>query len=57
MLYRNLTELVGGTPLMELCQYGKAQGAKARILAKLELSDEEKEQAKADMEAGLLLRP
>ncbi len=37
MLYRNLTELVGGTPLMELCQYGKAQGAKARILAKLEL--------------------
>ncbi|MDR3590511.1 MAG: cysteine synthase A [Negativicutes bacterium] len=33
---RNLTELVGGTPLLELNNYSAAKGVKARLLAKLE---------------------
>ena len=37
MVYQNLTELIGGTPLMELCHYEKELGLKAHILAKLEL--------------------
>ena len=37
MVYQNLTELIGGTPLMELCHYEKELGLHARILAKLEL--------------------
>jgi cysteine synthase A len=32
----NLTELIGNTPLVELSRYGQAQGAKGRIIAKLE---------------------
>ncbi|MDR1577938.1 MAG: cysteine synthase A [Deltaproteobacteria bacterium] len=32
----NLTQLIGNTPLVELSRYGQAQGAKGRILAKLE---------------------
>ncbi len=31
-----MTELIGGTPLMELANYGRKHGLKAKILAKLE---------------------
>ncbi|NLG38199.1 MAG: cysteine synthase A, partial [Clostridiales bacterium] len=34
--YRSITELIGGTPLMELTNYQKKHGLKAAILAKLE---------------------
>lgn len=33
---KNLTELIGNTPLMELGRYGKDQGFAAQVLAKLE---------------------
>jgi len=33
---QNLTELIGKTPLLELCQYNASMGLKARIVAKLE---------------------
>ena len=36
-IYENITELVGGTPLLELKRLGASQGLSARILAKLEL--------------------
>ncbi|MDE6598314.1 MAG: cysteine synthase A [Clostridia bacterium] len=36
MLYRSVTELVGGTPLLELTNYEKKHGLKAKIFAKLE---------------------
>lgn len=35
-IYENVTQLIGGTPLMELKNYEEAQGLQARILAKLE---------------------
>ncbi|NMB43421.1 MAG: cysteine synthase A [Clostridiales bacterium] len=35
-LAKNVTELVGNTPLLELENYGKEEGAKASVLAKLE---------------------
>lgn len=35
-IYRSFTELVGGTPLMELVNYEKKNGLEAKILAKLE---------------------
>ena len=35
-IYTSATELVGKTPLLELCQIEKAYGLKARLLAKLE---------------------
>ena len=35
-IYRSITELIGGTPLMELANYQKKHGLKAAILAKLE---------------------
>lgn len=35
-LYRSVTELIGGTPLLELTNYEKKHGLKAAILAKLE---------------------
>ncbi|MBQ3427411.1 MAG: cysteine synthase A [Clostridia bacterium] len=35
-IYSTLTELIGGTPLMELSNYEKANGLEARVLAKLE---------------------
>ena len=35
-IYRSFTELVGGTPLMELVNYEKKNGPEATILAKLE---------------------
>ena len=35
-LYQSLTELIGNTPLLELVNYQKAEGLKARIAAKLE---------------------
>ncbi len=35
-IYGSITELVGRTPLLELANYGRAEGAGARILAKLE---------------------
>lgn len=35
-LYQSLTELIGNTPLLELVNYQKAEGLKARIVAKLE---------------------
>ena len=36
MLYQNIAELVGGTPLLELCGYQKKYGLGAKIAAKLE---------------------
>ena len=36
-IYENITELVGGTPLLELKRLGASKGLSARILAKLEL--------------------
>lgn len=36
-IYENITELVGGTPLLELKRLGAKEGLSARILAKLEL--------------------
>lgn len=35
-VYKDLTELIGRTPLMELGNYGKKHGLKARVLGKLE---------------------
>lgn len=35
-VYKNLTELIGRTPLMELGKYGEKYGLKARVLGKLE---------------------
>ncbi len=35
-IYRSITELIGGTPLMELVRYGEANSLGARIYAKLE---------------------
>lgn len=35
-IYRNLTELVGHTPLLELSQVEKAEGLKARLVGKVE---------------------
>ena len=36
MTYQSMTQLIGKTPLVELRRYAQAQGAAARILAKLE---------------------
>ena len=36
MYYRSISELVGGTPLFEAVNYGKAEGLFAKILLKLE---------------------
>lgn len=35
-IFSTLTELIGGTPLLELTNYEKANGLEARVLAKLE---------------------
>ena len=35
-IYQKITDMVGATPLLELQEYGAANGCKARILAKLE---------------------
>lgn len=35
-IYRDITQLIGGTPLMELCNYEARHGLKATVLAKLE---------------------
>ena len=35
-IYRNITELIGGTPLLELTNYERKNGLNAAILAKLE---------------------
>ncbi|MBQ2626866.1 MAG: pyridoxal-phosphate dependent enzyme, partial [Eubacterium sp.] len=35
-VYKNATELIGSTPLVELTNYGAELGLEARILAKLE---------------------
>lgn len=35
-IYKNLTELIGNTPLLELTNYNKSLGLKAKIIAKLE---------------------
>ena len=35
-IYQNATELVGGTPLIELTAFEKKYGLKAKLLAKLE---------------------
>lgn len=35
-IYKNVTELVGNTPVLELNQYGKSNGLESVILAKLE---------------------
>lgn len=36
MIYKNLTELIGGTPLVELKKTVQAEGIEARLVAKLE---------------------
>lgn len=36
-IYHNVTELIGHTPLMELCHYQQANGLNATLLAKLEM--------------------
>ncbi len=36
MIAKNLTELIGNTPLLELCNYGREMGLEARVIAKLE---------------------
>jgi len=33
---KNLTELIGNTPMLELVNYSKNEGLEARIIAKLE---------------------
>ena len=35
-IYKNVTELIGGTPLMELVNYERKNNVEATILAKLE---------------------
>jgi len=35
-IYRNITELIGKTPLLELANYGAKSGVKARLVGKLE---------------------
>ena len=35
-IYTSVSQLIGGTPLLELCNVEKAEGLKARILVKLE---------------------
>ena len=37
-VYTSVAQLVGNTPLLELANYGKLQGLKAKILVKLEYS-------------------
>ncbi len=34
-IYRNITELIGGTPWLELTKYERKNGLNAAILAKL----------------------
>lgn len=36
MIYKSVTDLIGSTPLMELCSYEKRHGLKAKIAGKLE---------------------
>ncbi|MDE7453069.1 MAG: cysteine synthase A [Clostridia bacterium] len=36
MIFKNLSSLIGNTPLMELCAFNKAHGCKASVFAKLE---------------------
>ena len=35
-IYKNITELIGGTPLLELTNYERRNGLNATLLAKLE---------------------
>ena len=37
-IHRNLTELIGNTPLVELTNYERNHGIKARIVGKVELN-------------------
>ena len=48
-IFKNICELVGNTPLLELSNIEIKENLQATILAKLELSGQEKEQAKKDM--------
>ncbi|MDE6867763.1 MAG: cysteine synthase A [Clostridia bacterium] len=36
MIFKNISDLVGATPLSELCSFNKSRGLKAKIFAKLE---------------------
>lgn len=36
MIYKSSTELIGNTPLLELCRIEKSEGLKARLIAKVE---------------------
>ena len=45
-IYTSADQLIGKTPLLELSHIEKEEHLEARILAKLELSEEEKEQNK-----------
>ena len=42
-IYRNITELIGGTPLLELTNYERKNGLNAAILAKLAVTPEDVE--------------
>ena len=48
-IYTSVDQLIGGTPLLELVRIQQQEGLRARILAKLELSPLEREEAKKDM--------
>lgn len=63
-IYQSVTELIGGTPLLEICRLEKAWDAKARVLVKLEYlnpAGSTKDRAALSMirqaEADGLLRP
>ncbi len=63
-IYKSLTELIGRTPLLELCNYGKQHKLSARLLAKLEyfnpagsIKDRVAKAMIEDAEAKGLLKP
>ena len=35
-VYKDVTELIGGTPILELSRYSKSQGLETSLLGKLE---------------------
>ena len=39
MIYKQITELVGRTPLLELCNYEKDNKLEAKIIAKMRKSE------------------
>ena len=39
MLYENVSELIGGTPLLHISRFAEKSGAEAELYAKLERSN------------------